>query len=403
MAAPPAVPAIQRQVAKPAGMPASRVPPVPTPAFAARRPACPAPPPVGIAGGNRVAVQPRLAVLPPPPQPRAAGLVPAPPTAKGIKPKLLPGTVQLRVAKPHGSSIPPPPVPKAPTRGRAIQLHPAAQGRRAAVAPPPVHGRAIQRMEWDDGISTPDRAIIPTAGYNFAASRSVEMGYFPGSQVSRPGPSDLAATHVAPDAGIKHTLTNACRKLLNEHSDPDLIQEGIATINRLVENTKIRNAIILARDNFPVVSKGIGKPRKGKTAHSHAEESNEDIDRAYSALESALNTGEDLDQALQNLHDAISVAPGNLPDYGLHRMFNQPVSDRYHLNVDGSGRLTPISDTAADMGLDDTGVAVSAHGNNLIVRQGGFFPIVNLDQATALKLAAVGYSRTGIASPPAID
>ena len=224
------------------------------------------------------------------------------------------------------------------------------------------------------------------------------MGYFTGGQVSKPGPSDLAATHVAPDAGIKHTLANACRELLNEHSDPYLIQKGIATINRLVENTKIRNEFVLAADDFPVVSKGIGKPRKGKTAHSHAEESNEEIDRAHEALDEAFSKG-DLNRALQNLHDALSTAPGNLPDYGLHRMFNQPVSDRYHLNVSKSGSLTPISESAVDMGLDDTRIAVSTHGNYLIIRQGGFFPVSGLSDSAKLKLANVGPGRTGIDSP----
>lgn len=254
-------------------------------------------------------------------------------------------------------------------------------------------------MDWDDGVNTPDRATIPTGGYNFAASRSVEMGYFTGSQVSKPGPSDLAATHVAPDAGIKHTLANACREILNEYSDSDLIEKGTATINRLVANTKIRNAFILAADDFPVVSKGIGKPRKGKTTHNHANESNEEIDRAHEALGEALSGTGDLNQALQNLHDALSTAPGNLPDYGLHRMFNQPVSDRYHLNVSNSGSLTPISESAVDMGLDDTRIALSTHGNNLITRQGGFFPVSGLSQSAKLKLASVGTSRTGIDSP----
>lgn len=258
-------------------------------------------------------------------------------------------------------------------------------------------------MDCEDGVRTPDRATIPTGGYNFAASRSVGMGYFTGGQVSKPGPSDLAATHVAPDAGLKHTLANACRQILNEHSDSGLIDKGIATINRLVENTKIRNAFVLAADDFPVVSKGIGKPRKGKTAHSHATESDGEIDRAHGALDEALSGQGDIDEALQNLHNALSTAPGNLPDYGLHRMFNQPVSDRYHLNVSKSGSLTPISGSAVDMGLDNTGIAVSTHGNYLITRQGGFFPVSSLSQSAKLKLAGVGPSRTGIDSPPSND
>lgn len=271
------------------------------------------------------------------------------------------------------------------------------------MAPPLVGRGVIQRMDWDDGVSTPDRAIIPTGGYNFAASRSVEMGYFTGGQVSKPGPSDLAATHVAPDAGIKHTLANACREVRNEHSDPHLIEKGHATISRLVENTKIRNEFVLAADDFPVVSKGIGKARKGNTAHSRARESNEEINRAHEALDTALSGTGDLDQALQNLHDELSTAPGNLPDYGLHRMFNQPVSDRYHLNVSGSGSLTPISGIAVDMGLDGTRIAVSTHGNYLITRQGGFFPVSGLSQSARLKLAGVGAGHTGIDSPPATD
>jgi hypothetical protein len=258
-------------------------------------------------------------------------------------------------------------------------------------------------MDEDDdyGVSTPTRAVIPTAAYNFAASYSVENGYFSGSQVSKPGASDLAATHVAPDAGIKHTLTNACREIASGHLF--YIDKGWKTIDRLVENTKLRNEIILANDDHAVVSKGIGKPRKGKTAHSHARESNEEIDQAYGTLGEALIGQGDIDQALQGLHNALSTAPGNLPDYGLHSMFNQPVSDRYHFNATSSGALTPISDAAADMGLDDIGVAVSAHGNNLITRQGGFFPIKDLNSGAKTKLTKVGASRTGIESPPTFD
>lgn len=256
----------------------------------------------------------------------------------------------------------------------------------------------------DYEFETPERADIPTSAYNFAATRSVAVGYFSGSQVSKPGASDLAATHVAPDAGIKHTLTTACQQIFNPTSDSSLIEKGIATIERLVVNTKIRNGFILANPDFQVVSKGIGKPRKGITAHSHAAESDQEIEDAFNKLHEAIAQGEAyVSGPLQELHNALSTAPGNLPDYGLHRMFNQPVSDRYHLNVSGSGSFTPFSDTAADMGLDDTGIAVSAHGNYIITRQGGFFPVKKLSPGASQKLHTVGASRTGIASPPATD
>lgn len=333
--------------------------------------------------GRTTAAQPKM----------AAGVVPPPPTRYGAL-----GAAQPKMAAARGIAPP-------PTRYGAQGAAQPKKGPSAGTPPPPQCGRgAIQRMmdEDDDyGVSTPTRAKIPTAAYNFAASYSVEMGYFSGSQVSKPGGSDLAATHVAPDAGIKHTLANACREIAS--GQQPVFQKGRKTIDRLVENTKLRNEIILANDDHDVVSKGVGKVRKGKTAHSHAKESNQEIDNAYELLCAALNGERDIDPALQKLHEALSTAPGNLPDYGLHSMFNQPVSDRYHLNATDSGSLTPISDLAADMGLDDTGIAVSAHGKYLITRQGGFFPVEDLSAGTKTKLKKVGASRTGIESPPADD
>jgi hypothetical protein len=344
-AAPPPVSIIERRVAP--------VPPPPVPAWA------------GSAAPSRCAVQPRLAAMPP-----------------------TPGAPAKRQA------VPPPPVP-IPGRGRPVQLHPARR-----ISSPPIPARVIQRMEIDDDISDPDRAPIGSRGYNLAASRSVEFGYFSGGQVSKPGRADLAATHVAPDAGIKHTLGNAARNLYSD--DEATRNRGADTIDRLVRNVQARNAVICFQPDFAVTAKGIGKPRKGNTAHQHALESSEEINQAHKDFYEKYWTDAHqyiMDQALQALHDALSVAPGNLPDYGLHQKFNQPVSDRYHLNIDGNGTLTPISDIAVDMGLENTGVAVSRHGNNLITRQGGFFPVANLDPASNRKMSAVGYSRTGIDSP----
>lgn len=275
---------------------------------------------------------------------------------------------------------------------------------------PPTRYGVVQRMEdttmgdeWTiNDLGNPERATIGTAAYNFSASRSVEMGYFVGSQVSKPSQSDLAATHVAPDAGIKRTLGNAARKVLSTNG---YNKEAHDTFQRLAFNTKFRNDMVLLQDDFDVVAKGVGKRRKGHTAHQHATESNQEIDKTHEKFLEALGTGDPwlIDPALQAFHDALSTAPGNLPDYGLHRMFNQPVSDRYHLNATGSGSLTPISDVAVEMGLEGTGVAVSKHGHYLITRQGGYFPIADLDPAAHSKMSKVGYDRTGIASPPTTD
>lgn len=324
---------------------------------------------------------------------------PPPPTRYGAA-----GTAQPKPAPSVGKAPP-------PTRyGGPATAQPKKVPGQVSASRLPVGPGVIQRMQVEDEIEydmdyveTPDRADIPTSGYNFAASRSVEMSYFTGKQVSKPGVSDLAATHVAPDAGIKHTLARACN-LIASGKDP---AEGFRIIDRLITNTKIRNGIILANDDFPVVSKGIGKPRKGKTAHAHAAESDKEIDKAAEALYAEYGTDDPnwavVDELAQELHNELSTAPGNLPDYGLHRMFNQPVSDRYHLNVSGSGSFTPFSDSAADMGLDGIGIAVSKHGNNIITRQGGFFPVSKLSASATQKLVKVGASRTGIDSPPATD
>ncbi len=270
--------------------------------------------------------------------------------------------------------------------------------------PPPgqSHFRVIQRM--NDDIKDPDRAHIGSPQYNLAASRSVERGYFQGRQVSKPGPSDLAATHVAPDAGIKHTLGRAARQLYSV--DPVEYQIGLDTINLLVRNVQARNAVLCIQPNLFVTTKGVGKRRTGNTTHRHASDSSKKIKHAHKAFLTKVEADsrpDEIEAALQRLHDALSLAPGNLPDYGRHREFNQPVSDRYHLNATRSGHLTPISNLAADMGLDNTGVAVSRRGHYLITRQGGFFPIARLDPDTYGRLDQVGFSPTPIRSPRAND
>lgn len=301
----------------------------------------------------------------------------------GAAPPIVGGTVQRMVAG-HAR----PPAFPAPLPG-------------LAPAGPLRHGAGVvQRMfngddEWDD-LETPTRAPIGSAQYNFAASRSVQKGYQTGKVVSTPGKSDLAATHVVPDAVIKRTIHDATKTILT--SDDPIA--AIDTVIGLVDNTIERNEIIQKESNFKVLPKGTGK-RSRTDSSGHAKKSIQQINEAFEEYSAALETtdAEVINEAMQNLHNELSLAPGNLPEYGNHSQVNQPVSDRYHVNVLSTGRLSPISESALRLGGAQTGVAMTKHGNHVVTRQGKPFPVKSLDPVALAAIKTVGFDLTNIPSP----
>lgn len=336
-----------------------------------------APPQVGPQPAAR-AVQPRVASpLPPgpPPQPRAPHAV--------VQPRLA-----LRQASVAPRATPAPP-PGATVRRPPIQLRPATGAKPRAIQ------RASSSTSWD--LRTPDRANIDTMAYNLAGSRSVHGGTFTAPQIRAPGKADLAATHVVPDAGIKHTITYSTNHVMGAE-DP---LPHLERMEKLVENAKAQNSVLLGQPDVVVRSKGSGRQSRKQTVHSRARSSSISIDQAYEEWHEAIamEDEEKIEDAMQELHQQISTAPGNLPDYGLHSGFNQPVSDRRHLNVDASGRMTPISQQAAQSPVLNTPIAVSQHGNYLITRPGGFFPIAKLDPVAFQVMSAIGFDQTNIPSP----